>query len=190
MESREIKQKVLELRQYYGQAEPAKLATNLGVEIIFSSNLQTVLGMYSQVNNFPFIFINQKLDDNVQKLVLAHELGHAILHTQTLKQDVFTTNDFFKLNQKLLVTYEHEANLFAAFLLINVPELNELLQHGLSLNEIANALAVCPELLMYYCRIIQKEPDLCPELNLTITLSNKFQDFTQTVDFWQNYCKH
>lgn len=58
------------------------------------------------------IYINSDLEDNSAKVVMAHELGHAILHVKE--------NGAFMSSKTLLLTskIEQQANLFAANLLI------------------------------------------------------------------------
>lgn len=184
MNAIEIKQKVDELRNFYGLAEPEKLAIYSGVQLLYSSNLHDVLGMYTQVNRCPFIFINERLATAVQKLVIAHELGHALLHGSILQQDIFTSTDLSRLGQKFIIDYEHEANLFAAFLLIKQKELFEFTEQGLSLYDIAKALNLCPEIICYYYRAMRNDHKLSAKNNISRT---NLMNMQQTISFWQNY---
>lgn len=65
------------------------------------------------------IYINSDLEDNSAKVVMAHELGHAILHVKE--------NGAFMSSKTLLLTskIEQQANLFAANLLITDDMLQE-----------------------------------------------------------------
>lgn len=189
MDAIKIKQKVDELRKFYGLAEPNKLAIYSGIQLIYSANLQTVLGMYTKVNGYPFIFINDKLDETMQKLILAHELGHALLHSNEIEQDIFTSNDLSSLSQKIIVNYEKEANLFAAFLLINQESFKESIEQGMSLEQIAKCLCICPEIIMYYCRALRNEPSLLAIYDMSLVQLKNLANIQQTVGFWQNYHK-
>ena len=62
--------------------------------------------------NHRYIFINQSLSEHEQRLVMAHELGHALLHRKE--------NCYFIRNQTLLLNSkkEIEANKFAMELLL------------------------------------------------------------------------
>lgn len=64
------------------------------------------------LKNHRYIFINENLSEPETQMVMAHELGHAILHRKE--------NCYFIRNQTLLLNSknEKEANLFAAELLI------------------------------------------------------------------------
>jgi Zn-dependent peptidase ImmA (M78 family) len=68
--------------------------------------------MYQHDFRKKLIYINSKLDHQVQRQVLAHELGHALLHKRlnTVFLDTHTCLNVNKL--------EVEANTFAAELLI------------------------------------------------------------------------
>ncbi|MSU01795.1 ImmA/IrrE family metallo-endopeptidase [Tissierella pigra] len=60
-----------------------------------------------------YIYISNELSDEEEKVVIAHELGHAILHTN-LNSSYYTENHL--LNKDKI---EYQANKFAAELLIS-----------------------------------------------------------------------
>ena len=64
-------------------------------------------------------FSESRLRKHELKMVMAHELGHAILHTK--QNCYFIRNKTLLLNSKI----EKEANIFAATLLISEDELSE-----------------------------------------------------------------
>ena len=70
---------VSSLIKKYNTRDPYSLAQYLNIEII-EYNLSNAYGMYRLVKRNKFIFINNNLDDTTKKFVLAHELGHAVLH--------------------------------------------------------------------------------------------------------------
>ena len=65
------------------------------------------------LKNHRYIFLDQNLDEAESIQVMAHELGHAILHRK--QNCYFIRNKTLFLNSKT----EQEANLFAAELLID-----------------------------------------------------------------------
>lgn len=69
-------------------------------------------GCYLYLKRHRCIFINEDLPENDRHFVMAHELGHALLHRKE--------NCYFIRNKTLLSTsrIEKEANTFAAELLI------------------------------------------------------------------------
>lgn len=64
------------------------------------------------LKNHRYIFINQSLPEHGQRLVMAHELGHALLHRK--ENCYFIRNKTLLLNSKK----EIEANKFAMELLL------------------------------------------------------------------------
>ena len=71
------------------------------------------------LKNHRYIFINENLSEHEQRLVMAHELGHAILHRKE--------NCYFSRNKTLLLNSkkEIEANRFAMELLLSDSFLEE-----------------------------------------------------------------
>lgn len=70
-------------------------------------------GCYMFLKNHRYIFLDQNLPEQEMKMVMAHELGHAILHRKE--------NCYFIKNKTLLLNSKNEieANQFAAYLLIS-----------------------------------------------------------------------
>ncbi len=91
------------------------------------------------------ITVNNRLSDKVARLILAHELGHAVLHRDEAVKSTLT--DFASFDPTNVL--EREANLFAAELLINDEEIMHLIEMGYDQPEIAATLEVTPELVAY-----------------------------------------
>lgn len=64
------------------------------------------------LKNHKCVFLNEDLEENEMRLVMAHELGHSIMHRK--ENCYFIRNKTLLLNSKI----EIEANTFAAELLI------------------------------------------------------------------------
>lgn len=109
--SRNIKKIALGLIRKYNTQNPFKLAEALNIEYIIGS-MGKCSGCYLYLKRHRCIFINEDLSDSDMLFVMAHELGHAILHR--------AENCYFIRNKTLLSTecFEREANIFAAELLI------------------------------------------------------------------------
>lgn len=109
--SRNIKKIALGLIRKYNTQNPFKLAEALNIEYIIGS-MGKCSGCYLYLKRHRCIFINEDLSDSDMLFVMAHELGHAILHR--------AENCYFIRNKTLLSTecFEKEANIFAAELLI------------------------------------------------------------------------
>ena len=89
-------------------------------------------GYYKYDRRNQYIVINDNLDQHNQRVVCAHERGHAILHKHV--NTPFMRNNTFLSVDKI----EHEANRFAAELLIpdeSIYELNNI-HHVASLHNV------------------------------------------------------
>ena len=95
----------------YGTRNPFDIADYLNVQLQIGQ-LGSICGCYMFLKNHRCIFLNENLSDNEMKLVMSHELGHAVLHRKL--------NCYFIRNKTMLLDskIEAEANLFAAELLI------------------------------------------------------------------------
>lgn len=109
-----IKLRVKNLEKKYGTRDPYKLCKRLKINIIYM-DLGEIKGIYKKVVTNKFIVINENLDKFCQKVVLAHELGHAILHHSKEIQALKDYDLFPRFSNQI----EVEANTFAAELLID-----------------------------------------------------------------------
>ena len=95
----------------YGTRDPFELAEFLNIQVQIG-NLGSCSGCYMFLKNHRCIFLNGNLDKSERTVVMAHELGHAIMHRKE--------NCYFIRNKTFLLTSKNEieANKFAAELLI------------------------------------------------------------------------
>lgn len=113
-----IDHKAKRLIRYYerliGSRDPVKIAEYANIRIAILP-LGEIAGNYKLIKRKRWIFINDNIpaDSPMFRVVLAHELGHALLHRKE--------NCAFIKNRTLLLTsgIEREANEFAAHLLIS-----------------------------------------------------------------------
>ena len=141
MDQSTIKNYVAKLIKRCGTSDPFSLAKELNI-IVLSVPLGELQGFYMYLKKTRTIFINSDIEDIEQRrVVLAHEIGHALLHTKI--------NCYFMQKQTLLNTskYEIEANRFAAELLVS----DEIIKSNPGMNDIqiAAIAGVVPELLKY-----------------------------------------
>lgn len=108
-------------------------------------------GFFLRQDRVSSITINAALDENTYRIVLAHELGHALLHSAYTNQ---TFHDFglFTDHSNL----EYEANLFAAELLLEDHATISALKECDDFFHAAKLLCVPKELLDFKLRILKK----------------------------------
>lgn len=138
--NKQIPKLVSYLKRKYGTDDPEEIADYLGVTIIRMPLEDVVAGFYKLLKRRKYIFLNSDIDDDVfLRVVLAHELGHAIMHPKE--------NCAFMKSKTLLLTsrIEKQANIFAAFLLIDDDMLEEF--YGYTEEQFCNCTGYPLELL-------------------------------------------
>ena len=108
-----IKLRVKNLIKKYGTTDPYKLCHRMGIVIEYKNLGSTIKGYFTQNKGIMYIVLNTAFSEFAQKIILAHELGHAVLHSDQ-KTSLMKTH-FLHYSNSL----ENEANKFAAELLIN-----------------------------------------------------------------------
>lgn len=134
-----IRARVRHLVQKYGTRDPERLAKELGIYVVRKEYSPHTKGYFIRIHRNKFITVNSTLDHYSQKIVLAHELGHAVLHYNF---DVRFIREYtlFPIGK-----YEIEANKFAAELLIDESEICK----DWTTTEISIALNVPKQLVEY-----------------------------------------
>ena len=128
--------------------DPFALADLLGYSVRFLDT-RVQKGLCANILNNYFIFINQNMSREMQRMTCAHELGHVLLHKDRLGKDErgrsrrFVEMELFDITDET----EYEANLFAANLLIDDDALLELLRSGQDIVSAASSLGVNVNLL-------------------------------------------
>ncbi len=118
--NKKIPKLVAYLMRKYGTNDPMVLADYLNVTIIRMPLEDMVAGFYKMIKRRKYIFLNTDIDDeSFMRVVLAHELGHAIMHPK--ENCAFLKNHTLFLTSRL----EIEANTFAAYLLISHQAIEE-----------------------------------------------------------------
>lgn len=110
-ETEKIKHLVAYYTKIFKTRDPFKIADRLGV--LYQIGNCKHEGCYMFLKNHRYIFLSNKLNEIDLQLVMAHELGHAILDRK--ENCYFIRNKTFLLNSK----FERRANTFAAYLLID-----------------------------------------------------------------------
>lgn len=143
-----IHARVKHIVQKYETRDPLKLAKYLNIHVVYKEYSLNTKGYYIKTIRNKFIVVNSILDENSQRVVLAHELGHAILHS---------SEPIYFIREHTLFPigpYEIEANKFAAELLIDDFDIKDIRNESTSF--IAAILGVSEELVKYKMDINMK----------------------------------
>ena len=106
---------------------------------IHRCELGTIRGYYSKKFRIKQIVLNCNLSEKDERFVLAHELGHAIMH-ENLNTSFLMENTLFSKNK-----FEKEANTFAIELLVPDTEIVE--NPDLTIGQLARMTGYSEELL-------------------------------------------
>ena len=101
------------LKQEFGTSDPFELCGRMGVIVLFVKLPMHIKGFYCNMADHRMVYINNRLKEGEQRMVCAHELGHALLHAEL---NVMFINQYTNLKT---VRYENEADYFSACLLID-----------------------------------------------------------------------
>jgi Zn-dependent peptidase ImmA (M78 family) len=135
-----IPRKVQQIIKTHHTRNPFEIIKGMNVILVYAP-LKGVKGFYQHWKRNHIIYIDENLEENERKIVLAHELGHMILHK--------SSNALFMDGCTYLKTsvYEQEADEFAAELLIPDSIITE--NPHLTLSQIGTLCGYGERLLQY-----------------------------------------
>lgn len=110
MRKKNIKLRVKNLIEKYNTKNPYTICKKMNIDIKFH-DLGEIKGYFKKVLRNKYIVINENLDEYSKKVVLTHELGHALLHSS--KEILMLKESFYRYSPEL----EYEANEFSVELL-------------------------------------------------------------------------
>ncbi|WP_397537814.1 ImmA/IrrE family metallo-endopeptidase [Rummeliibacillus pycnus] len=139
-----LKSVVKELVEKYNTNNPYEIAECKNIIVINWDLHEEIRGYYKYDRRNRYIVINGNLPQEMQRVVCAHELGHAILHTR-YNTPFMRQNTFFSVSK-----IEIQANTFAAELLISDESVRDC--KCLSINQIAALHNVPTELVKMKCK--------------------------------------
>lgn len=151
-----IIQFVAGLRKRYSGLSIAEMCDAMGIQVLYypmGTKHDACKGFFIRRFSISCITVNSDLCLRNQEIILAHEMGHACLHDHIADATEFV-DVHLDMNSGV---YEHEANLFAAELLLPDQEVLEKIQEMLPVKTISEELMVPPALIDYKARILQKK---------------------------------
>ncbi|SDM68918.1 ImmA/IrrE family metallo-endopeptidase [Acetanaerobacterium elongatum] len=129
------------LVQKYYTRDPFKLCEELRVHVVYTELPKTVEGFYQYIDGYKFIYLNNALDEDALRVICAHELAHALLHTDYNVLELLRDTFFY------CPRFEREADIFCAALLIDEAEAQNTRPELLSMDELAALSGVPVELV-------------------------------------------
>jgi Zn-dependent peptidase ImmA (M78 family) len=150
-----ILEEVEKIKTKYDEHDPYKLCKAMGIILRFEpmgSFKGACKGFFLYHSRKGCITINSELPEQVRKIILVHELGHAILHRDACELKAFHDFALFDNTSR----YEYEANVFASEFLIDDSDVLELLEEGLDFSGMAKQLYV-PDALLGFKLCSMKE---------------------------------
>ncbi|MCR8744374.1 ImmA/IrrE family metallo-endopeptidase [Romboutsia lituseburensis] len=139
-----VKGKVIKLINKYKTSNLYELCDYLNIKIK-RDPLGSTKGYFLNVDGNFFITLNSSLDEWEERVVLAHELAHSVLHKKT--NICFLKSYTYSVTNKL----ENEANQFAAHILISDKALNKFSRgyEYVTAEQLSKYFKVPEELIMY-----------------------------------------
>lgn len=141
----EIEKKANNLIEKYKTRNPRKILEQRGVVVMPFKGETKLLGMYTILLDTRFIFYNPSIAEEMKNMVLAHELGHDVLHQEEAQNKRIYEFEIFNIENKL----ETEANLFASHLLLDEKEIEYLAKQDYTYDQISSILNVNVNLLLF-----------------------------------------
>ena len=149
----EIVKVVEKLKKRYHEDDPFLLAKAMGIILLpqpFGLEEGSLKGFYLQRNRIKTITYNCDLPEILQRIIIAHELGHSQLHA---KGGVHAFHDVGLFDESS--RYEKEANLFAAEYLLRDEEVLDMLNSDGTFFSAAASMKVPMELLDFKFRVMK-----------------------------------
>ncbi len=151
-----ISSEVKRVRKKYDETDPVRLARAMGILLLnepMGDSPDACKGFYFCQSRTQVITVNSDLADELRWIILAHELGHAVLHSKVAGTRAF--HDFTLFDETSI--YEYEANVFAADFLMEDDRVLDFLNGDISFFGAAASLNVPPELLDFKFRVLKRK---------------------------------
>ena len=149
----EIIKAVEKLKRKYQEHDPFKLCQAMGIKLIFSplgTANDAIKGFFLESKRIMTITINSDLPQIMQKFIVCHELGHAVIHR---KCGIHAFHEIGLFDESSI--YEKEANIFAAEFMLDDDEVLQTMNEDNTFFGSAAILRVPIELLDFKFRIMK-----------------------------------
>ncbi|NLV58378.1 MAG: ImmA/IrrE family metallo-endopeptidase [Clostridiales bacterium] len=150
-----IHREAMRIKRRYADTNLVRLCKAMGITLLYEPMgvyEGTCKGFFLVHSRRMIITINSDLPEEQQYAVLAHELGHAVLHRKSTGINAFHDVGLYDDTSRL----EYEANIFAAELLLEDGEVLELLNEGMPFFDMASTLCVPVEMLDFKFRTMKR----------------------------------
>lgn len=151
-----ISKEVEKLKKVYNTGDPFKICKQMGIKVLetpMGKKAESCKGFYLTHSRVQVITINSDLSAEFKRIICSHELGHAVLHKNQAGLKSF--HDFGLFDSA--ATYEYEANIFAAELLLDDEEVIKKLNDDMFFFQAAAELYVPPEILEFKFRAMKRK---------------------------------
>ena len=141
------------IRRKYGRCNPFELCKEMDIKLIpipFGTETNSIKGFYREERRIKVIVYNCDLPEIIQRIIIFHEIGHAILHTKGVCH-AFHDVTLFETNSMM----ENEANLFAAEYMLDDDEVMDTINEDNTFFSSAGILGVPSEFLDFKFRIMK-----------------------------------
>ncbi len=155
MRAEQIKREAARLKAKYQTADPRRICDALRIRVSLApmgTGRDSCKGFFLVNARCRVIMLNSDLPEEIRRIILAHELGHAVLHSSPALR---AFHEFTVLDETDRM--EYEANVFAAEFLVDDGEMLEAFGEQMTLFQASSALGVPPELLDFKARLLEKE---------------------------------
>lgn len=142
------------LKRKYDETDPFRLCKNLNIQLLFipmGTEPESCKWFFLKQSRIKCITINSDLSILFQRIICAHELGHAILHKN--KSGINAFHDFGLFDS--VSSLEYEANIFAAEFLLDDDDVLSNLNAEQSFFQAAAELNVPAEILDFKFRTLK-----------------------------------
>ena len=130
----------------YGTRNPFEIMDQMNIVVGKTSRYKTLKGYCFMSCKTIYVMISSFLSEEEKMIVAAHELGHIILHRSQLKMAPMQDDTLYNMTDNT----EYQANLFAADLLIDDEEIEDMVQNeDLDYFGLCSSLNATPELMSF-----------------------------------------